>query len=128
MTSTTTVEEEQIRMEEPTSYDTLFRLSNDVGSAILPKFDYIINAMKGGNASDTKNTHFVDASDFYGSIDPDVMRADDPKKLDDDKLTVLKQQYRCSSHGASALQGDERLAACLLYFPELTEFAPGGRA
>ena len=34
----------------------------------------------------------------------------------------------CSSHGASALQGDERLAACLLYFPELTEFAPGGRA
>ena len=37
-------------------------------------------------------------------------------------------QLCCSSNGASALQGDERFAACLLYFPELTEFAPGGRA
>jgi hypothetical protein len=42
--------------------------------------------------------------------------------------TCKHSMHWCSSHGVSALQGDERLAACLLYFPELTEFAPSGRA
>jgi hypothetical protein len=78
------VQEEHVVQEEGpaldtdiVTYSTLFNMPNDMSSILMPKFNYIISGLKGGSSSSNADSiHYVDASDFYGSKDPDVMKDD----------------------------------------------------
>ena len=89
-----TVQEEGPAVDDTmVTYATLFNLPNDMGNVLMPKFDYIISGLKGDSGSNADSTHYVDASDYYGTKDPDIMK-DDLKTVDEDKLNVLKTNYR----------------------------------
>jgi len=93
------VQQETVQEEGPAiddkmvTYTTLFNLPNEMGNVLLPKFDYVISGLKGNSGSNADATHYVDASDFYGKKDPDVMK-DDLKTVDEEKINVLKTNYR----------------------------------